>query len=151
MKMGKAWTSLAVVSTLLCAGCSPASEQAPANQSEPAPSEQPAVEVPPLAGQWTVTQINGARPGQVWPMLVDVTDERFIISSECRRFIWSVSQDRNLVQFSRQGGRDCPRPRSPSEETVERPVDMANIAMFSDEGREVLLTGPGGSLAMRRR
>jgi len=28
---------------------------------------------------------------------------------------------------------------------------MANIAMFSDEGRDVLLSGPGGTLKMRRR
>jgi hypothetical protein len=41
--------------------------------------------------------------------------------------------------------------RSPAEEILERPIDLANIAMFSEEGREVLLTGPGGSLAMRRR
>ncbi|HXH53812.1 MAG TPA: hypothetical protein VNH53_10370 [Sphingomicrobium sp.] len=136
------------------AGCdSPPSDQ-PANQANSTTEQAataPQEAVPPLAGQWTVTEINGIRPAQVWPMAVDVTDELFTLTSECRRFAWGIRQEGHLVTFTRRAGRDCPRVRSPSEEVVEKPIDMANIAMFSDEGRDVLLSGPGGTLKMRRR
>jgi len=139
---------------LALAGCgSPVADQ-PANQVKSGSEEAataPQEAVPPLAGQWTVTEINGIRPAQVWPMIVEATDDRFTVTSECRTFVWTVSQERNLIQFSRLAGRECPRVRSPSEEVVEKPIDLANIAMFSEEGREVLLSGPGGTLKMRRR
>jgi len=87
----------------------------------------------------------------VWPMTVEASGGRFTLSSECRSFAWSYTQDRNVVAFTSQPGRDCARVRSPAELSVEKPVSLANIAMFSNEGREVELSGPGGRVAMARR
>jgi hypothetical protein len=142
---------------LLLAACSPAAEQtanqASANAAEPAAAEQEREAVPSMEGEWRIERINGAPPDQIWPMNVSIGDGRFTIQSECRRMAWSFRQDGNVVQLSDDPGAsaDCPRVRSPAELMVERPVGLANIAMFSDEGRKVQLTGPGGSVDMVRR
>jgi len=142
-------TVLAV--SLLLAACSPSAEPPPANGAEPQTEAAAPSAVPPLAGSWTVTAINGEAPGQVWPMTVEASAGRFTLKSECRSFSWAYTQDRNLVRFTSQPGRDCARTRSPAELMVEKPVDLANIAMFTDEGRSVELSGPGGRVSMTRR
>lgn len=139
---------------LLLAACGrepeqPAAANAAENQADAA-APAPAA-VPSLTGAWTVTQINGAAPEQVWPMTVQVTPDRFTVTSECRTFAWGFRQDRNVVQFSPQAGSDCARVKSPAELVVEKPIGLANIAMFSNEGREVELSGPGGRVTLARR
>lgn len=139
---------------LLCA-CGPTAEE-PANQAEPAASqparsEQEKRVIPSLAGQWTVTHINQAAPRQTWPLEAAVTDSRLTLQSECVRMAWDYRQDGNIVQFTSVPVESCERVLSPAEEMVSEPIGLANIAMFSNEGREVLLSGPGGTVAMRRR
>jgi hypothetical protein len=131
--------------------CSPSADQPPANKADSAQAPQAAPAVPPLAGEWTVTQIDGQAPDQIWPMTATAADGRFIIHSECRQLSWTYRQDRNIVQFAPAAGKECGRVRSPAEHQADKAVKLANIAMFSDEGRAVELSGPGGRLAMTRR
>ena len=135
----------------LFAACSPPAEAPPANLAEPEAAAAAQAEAPSLDGAWTVTAINGAPPAQVWPMTVEIAGGSFALTSECRRMEWGISQDRNIVRFTPRPGRECARVKSPAELMVEKPIGLANIAMFSNEGSEVELSGPGGRIAMSRR
>ena len=119
-----------------------------ANSTAPEPTP-PAV--PSLAGEWRITQIAGMAPDQVWPMNVSVAGGRFTLASECRRMEWGLAQNRNVVQFTPRPGQDCARVRSPAELMIEKPIGLANIAMFANDGRDVELSGPGGRVMMTRR
>jgi hypothetical protein len=142
---------------LLLAACNqPAGEPAtnqPANVVTENVSKPPGIAVPSLVGQRTIATIKGSAPDQIWPMVAQVTADSFRIRSECRTIAWTFRQDRNVVQLGPDPGSsvDCPRVRSPAEELIAKPVGLANIAMFSDEGRQVELSGPGGRVTMTRR
>ncbi len=114
---------------------------------------KPAADVPSLVGEWTIATIKGNPPDQIWPMVARVTPDSFSIQSECRRFAWTFRQNGNVVQLAPdpRSSADCARVRSPAEDLIEKPVGLANIAMFSDEGRKVELSGPGGLVTMTRR
>jgi hypothetical protein len=158
--MNRFVTSAALVILVATAACSGEKREPAANEAangtanttanEAAP---PAAAVPSLVGEWTVTQINGKASDQVWPMIARVTPDRFTIASECRKMAWSFHQDRNVVHLEADsaGSAECGRVRSPAENAVEKPVGLANIAMFSDRGRSVELSGPGGRVTMTRR
>ena len=67
---------------LLLAACGSGADQPAANsgQTAEAPAaEQPAEPVPPLAGQWTITSIDGKPLDQVWPMNVSANEVQFIV------------------------------------------------------------------------
>jgi hypothetical protein len=135
---------------LSLAACSPSAEQPPANQVEsPAPEEKKPV--PSLEGEWVVDQLNGGALDQTWPMTAEATAERFTIVSECHRLRYEMSQQGNIVKFTQVPGDDCARFKSPAEQLAEKSVKLANIAMFSDDGRTVQLSGPGGTVSMSRR
>ena len=142
---------------LLLAACGePAQQPAvnqPANEAASSAAEPAAAPVPSLVGEWTVATINERAPDQVWPMVARVTADSFRIQSECRTMAWSFRQDRNIVQLKEDPGSsaECPRGRSPAEQLIEKPIGLANIAMFSDEGRKAELSGPGGRVTMTRR
>ena len=138
------------VLALSLAACSPSAEQPPANQVEsPAPEEKKPV--PSLEGEWVVDQLNGGALDQTWPMTAEATAERFTIVSECHRLRYEMSQQGNIVKFTQVPGDDCARFKSPAEQLAEKSVKLANIAMFSDDGRTVQLSGPGGTVSMSRR
>ncbi len=135
---------------LSLAACSPSAEQPPANQVEsPAPEEKKPV--PSLEGEWVVDQLNGGALDQTWPMTAEVTADKFTIVSECHRLRYEMSQQGNIVKFTQVPGNDCARFKSPAEQLAEKSVKLANIAMFSDDGRTVQLSGPGGTVSMSRR
>ena len=142
---------------LLLAACGQPAEQPaanqPANETEATAAEPEAAAVPSLQGEWAITEIKGDAPDQIWPMVARIGADSFVIQSECRRMAWGFRQDRNIVQLTPDPGSsaECARPRSPAEQLVEKPVSLANIAMFSKEGREVELSGPGGRVIMTRR
>lgn len=138
---------------LALAACGQPAEQPAANRAEPAAEQPEVAPVPSLEGEWTISRINGAAPDQVWPMNVSIGGGRLLIRSECRTMAWSFRQDRNIVQLEPDPGAsaDCARVRSPAEVLVEKPIELANIAMFSNDGREVQLTGPGGSVTIAQR
>ena len=135
---------------LLLAACSPSAEQPPAKQAEtPAPeAKEP---VPSLEGEWVVDQLNGAALDQTWPMTAEATANKFTIVSECRRLTYAMTQQGNIVKFTPLPGGDCERFKSPAEFLAEKGVELANIAMFADDGRTVQLSGPGGTVSMSRR
>ena len=133
------------------AACSPAAEE-PANEAQaPAPAEEEAAPVPSLAGEWSVTQINGRGLTQPHPMNATFTENRLTIVSDCVRIAWDYSQDRNIVSFGSAAESGCPGSRMPEEELIQPVIEQANIAMFSNGGSEVQLTGPGGSATLTRR
>jgi hypothetical protein len=134
-----------------CEGAQQPADKVVGNEANAVTADQAPAAAPSLVGGWTVTQINGAAPVQVWPMTVAVTADRFTLTSECRQMAWGLKQDRNVVRLTPQAGRDCARVRSPAELTIEKPLNLANIAMFSNEGRQVELSGPGGRVTLTRR
>ena len=139
---------------LLLAACGSGAEQPAGNSAETAEgpaAEQPAEPVPPLAGQWTITSIDGKPLDQVWPMNVSANEVQFTIESDCRRFAYDYVQDRNIVKFTPKPTQDCGRVASPAEVLIEQPIELANIVMFSNAGKEAQLSGPGGVVTMVRR
>ena len=143
----KSWT---IAILLLAAACTPAAEE-PTNQVEPADVEQEeAAPVPQLAGDWRVTAINGQDLTQYYTMNASFAGDRLTIASDCVRIAWSYSQQRNVVAFTPAEAASCDRMRTHNEDQVKPIVTQANIAMFSDEGRQVELSGPGGRVAMTR-
>ena len=143
--------SAALAAMILLTSCGRPAEQPAANQAAKAPPKPAAAPVPSLAGTWTVTNINGYPPTQVWPLAATAAGDQFTVRSDCRTFVWKYRQDRNIVQLTPQPTRECSRGRSPDEERIEEPVTLANIAMFSKDGREVQLTGSGGRITLARR
>lgn len=141
---------------LLLAACNPAAEEPSSNQANQAnqveqpPAEKEAAAVPSLEGQWRVTAINGAPLTQYYAMNANFGADRLTISSECVSLAWDFRQDRNIVNFALENVSTC-RERTHNEDEIEEVVTLANIAMFSDEGRQVELSGPGGSATMTRR
>jgi hypothetical protein len=137
---------------LSIAACSQPAEQAAANNSATAEANEAAqAAVPSLEGEWVVEQLGGKEPDQIWPMTAEVTKDRFTIVSECRRMSWTMKQDRNLVQFTPATGVECARVRSPAEIVADKAVKLANIVVFSEEGRAVQVSGAGGTVSMTRR
>lgn len=143
-----------LVSTLALsiAACSQPAEQPAADNGSAAQANAAAqAAVPSLEGEWVVELLNGKKPDQIWPMTAEVTKGKFTIVSECRRMSWTMKQDRNLVQFTPAPGVECGRVRSPAEIVADKGVKLANIVVFSDEGRKAQVSGAGGTISMTRR
>lgn len=140
-----------MILTLCLAGCSPSAEQPVANEAQAPAAEQKPAEVPSLAGEWNVTASGGKPLTQVFPMTANVSANEVVINSECMRFTWTYTQDRNVVTFKPGAVRRCARNQTQNENEVQRAVDRANIALFSGEGREVQLSGSGGTVALERK
>jgi hypothetical protein len=135
----------------LLAACSPAAEETVVNESQaPAAQQEPAA-VPDLAGEWDVVAINSGPLDQIFDMNATATDDRLTVRSDCVSMSWSYVQDRNMVSFTPASVVNCPRGRTRNEDQVEGAIGRANIAMFADEGREVQLSGAGGTVTMTRR
>jgi len=122
------------------------------NSAEANTAKAPAA-VPSLVGSWAVSQINGQAPNQVWPMTASITADKFVLTSECRKLGYDFHQDRNLVHLAPNAAAsaNCGRAKSPAEIAIEKPLSLANIAMFSDEGRSVEFSGAGGRILMTRK
>jgi hypothetical protein len=140
-----------LILTLSLAACSPSADETSANKVEaPVAQEKPA-EVPTLAGDWNETA-SGSQPlTQVFPMTASVSKDQVVISSECVTFNWGYTQDRNAVTFKPGAVRHCARNQTQNENEVQRAIDRANIALFSNEGREVQLSGSGGTVTLTRK
>lgn len=139
------------IAVLSLAACSQPAEQS-ANEAASAEANDVAqAPVPSLEGEWVVEQGNSKPLDQLWPMTAEATEDRFTITSECRKMSWTFKQDRNFVQFTPAGGVECGRVRSPAELLADSTVKLANTAVFSEEGRAVQISGPGGTLSLTRR
>lgn len=141
-----------VMFLMLClAGCSPAANPPDSNRAEKStPQEKPA-EIPSLTGEWSVTASNGTPLTQIFPMTASVSGDQLTIHSECVSFAWSYTQDRNFVAFKPGAVRHCARNQTQSENEVQRAIDGASIALFLGDGREVQLSGNGGTATLTRR
>jgi hypothetical protein len=135
---------------LLVAACSPAPQEPVANQTEPVEAEKRVEAVPALAGEWTVSQVNGRPLSQPHPIAANFGEDRLSVRSDCVRMGWAYTQDRNIVSFTSPSDQGCPGRRTGDETEAKRAVTLANIAMFSNDGQEVQLSGAGGSLTMTR-
>ena len=141
------------ISILSLAACSQPAEQQPAATNAEAVETNTTAQAPAhsLEGEWVVDQANGKAPDQIWPMTAEATKDHFTIVSECRRMSWTYKQDRNFIKFTPVPGGDCARVRSPAELLADATVKLANTAIFSDDGRTVQISGPGGTISMSRR
>lgn len=143
---------LTMIAALCVAACSPtADEQPAANQADkPAAAEKPA-EVPSLTGEWSVTALGGQPLQQVFPMTASFSNDKMTVHSECVTFVWSYTQNRNIVAFKPVSANHCGRNQTTNENEIERTMKGANIALFTGEGREVQLSGNGGTATLTRR
>jgi hypothetical protein len=140
------------IAILSLGACSrPAEQQQPVANAVAEANETAQVPVPSLDGEWVVEQTNGKAPDQIWPMTAEATTDHFTLVSECRKMGWTFKQDRNFIQFTPAAGVECGRVRSPAELLADSTVKLANTAIFSDEGRTVQISGPGGTITMTRR
>ncbi len=137
---------------LLMAACSPAAEESVANRADsPVAEEAEVAPVPPLAGEWSITAVDGAPLNQVFDMAASVTDDRLTIDSECVTMAWEYTQNRNAVTFTPVPAVTCARMQTQNEDQVEQAVGGANMALFLEDGDEVHLSGSGGMVTMTRR
>ena len=140
---------------LLLAGCDQQGRVAapPSNEmARPAPESAAKAAVPSLKGEWRITAITGA-PTTGTVMAVTIGDGRASLSAGCLRRAATYSQDRNTVDFaafSATGG-DCGRLPSGEEDLTFGALQDANLAIFDNDDREVMLSGPGGTLTLERR
>ena len=140
------------IAILLLGACSRTAEQQQPVANAVAEADDTAqVPVPSLEGEWVVEQTNGKAPDQIWPMTAEATTDHFTIVSECRKMGWTFKQDRNFIQFTSAPGVECGRVRSPAELLADSSVKLANTVIFSDEGKRVQISGPGGTITMTRR
>ena len=143
---------LMMLAALCVASCSPPDSQPVANEANSAAAsvEKPAV-VPSLAGEWSVTALGGQPLQQVFPMTASFNDDRMTVRSECMTFVWSYTQDRNIVGFEPVSAGRCGRNQTTYENEIERAIKVSNIALFTREGQEVRLSGNGGTATLTRR
>ena len=142
---------MTMIATFCVAACSPGADEPAVNQTErPAAVEKPA-EVPSLAGEWSVTALGGKPLQQVFPMTATVTVDTMTVHSECVTFAWSYTQDRNIVAFKPISTKNCVRNQTTNENEMDRAMKGATIALFSSEGKEVQLSGNGGTATLTRR
>lgn len=141
---------LTFASILLTASCGESERPAaPANDvaaAPAAPAEPKArAEVPSLKGSWNVT---GA--GVV---TATFSDGRVVLSEGCVRRAWTYTQTRNSVAFTSApgGSSNCGGSSSGALDRVYGPLSDANLAVFSADGRDVTLSGLGGTLQLARR
>ncbi len=137
------------IAALSLAACSQPVEQPAANEA--AVEEAAPMPISSLEGEWVVEQGNSKALDQIWPMTADATKDQFSLISECRTMSWTFKQDGNFVQFTPATGVECGRVRSPAELLANSTVKLANTVVFSEEGRAVQISGPGGTLSMTRR
>ena len=147
--------TIVTIAIFALAACSKEAPPPPANDVNTleANTAQAPAAVPSLVGSWTVSQIGGQAPNQVWPMTAEISADNFVLASECRKVGYDFHQDRNVIHLTPNAaaGASCGRAKSPAEIAIERPLSLANIAMFSNEGRSVELSGPGGRIMMTRK
>ena len=140
------------IAVLSVGACSQPVEQLPANEATNVEANDVGeAEIPSLEGEWVVEQGNSKPLDQLWPMTAEATEDRFTLTSECRKMSWTFKQDRNLVQFTPAAGVECGRVRSPAELLANNTVKLANTVVFAEEGRAVQISGPGGTLSLTRR
>ena len=140
------------IAVLSLAACSQPAEQPAANEAAAAEANETVqAEIPSLEGEWVVEQGNSKPLDQLWPMTAEATEDRFTLTSECRKMSWTFKQDGNLVHFTPAGEVECARVRSPAELLANNPVKLANTVVFAEEGKAVQISGPGGTLSLTRR
>jgi len=142
---------LMTFAALLVAACSQGEEQPSANQTENAAVVEKPAEVPPLSGEWSVTALGGQSLQQVFPMTASVAGDKMTVRSECKTFVWTYTQNRNIVGFTPVSAGGCGRNQTTNENEIERAMKGANIALFTGEGQEVQLSGNGGTATLTRR
>jgi hypothetical protein len=141
---------LTLAALLLTASCSQQQQPAPpANDVAAAPAAPAAprakAEIPSLKGSWTITGAGG--------VTATFAGGRVVLSEGCVRRAWTYTQNRNSVAFTSApgGSSNCGGSSSSALDRVYGPLSDANLAVFSADGREVTLSGLGGTLQLARR
>ena len=143
---------------LLVAACGGDAGETPVNHGNAgavnqasSPGKSSSSVTPALAGEWSVSAFNGTPLTQVFPMTAAFAGDRLTISSECVRMAWSYAQDGMAVSFRPAGAGGCGRKRTYNEDQVEKAIGSATMAMAMEDGREVQLSGSGGTVTLASR
>ena len=143
---------LPYLAALLLIGCGqPEQAAAPSNDTAQA-APAPKAPVPALKGEWRVAAITGA-PVTGTPMTMTIAGGSAKLTVGCIRRTSTFTQDRNTVDFafpSTTAG-DCARLPSAQEDLMFVALGDANVAIFDQDGREVTLSGTGGTVTLERR
>ena len=145
---------LPIAALLLVAGCGQQDQSAApaANDAAKEPAAPVArAPVPALKGEWRVTTVSGK--SSAGPLTASFGDGQATLSAGCTRRAWTYKQDRNNVTFtgSPGGSANCGSAPSPQTEVAFGALADANLAIFGKDGREVTLSGFGGTLVLARR
>jgi hypothetical protein len=144
---------LPIAASLLLVGCGGQGEVAapPSNDAaEAAPATAAKVAVPLLEGNWRVMSITGT-PTTGSALTATIGNGRAELSAGCLRRAWTYTQDRNTVDFVEFSVADCDRMPSSEEDMAFVALGDANLAIFGKGGRDVTLSGSGGTLSLQRR
>ena len=124
---------------------------APATNAVAEAPSLPAVKapVPALKGEWRVVTVSG-NPAT---MALSVGDGRATMSAGCLRRGFTYTQDRNRVAFAAApaGSSNCGRSPRGDEEAAFAALGESNMAIFGKDGRDLTLSGFGGTLTLERR
>ncbi len=142
---------LPLFALLLVTACDRQEPAPPANavaEAPPPPAAKAAV--PSLKGDWRVVTVSGNPGGS---LALSVGDGQASMSAGCLRRGFTYTQDRNTVAFASApaGSTNCGRSPSGAEEAAFAALGDANMAIFGKDGRDVTLSGFGGTLALERR
>ena len=140
--------TLLTVALLLTANCSRQEQPAPAPANDVAATPAapaPKAAVAALKGSWKVTGPSG--------LTATFTGAQATLASGCMRRAWTYSQTGNTVAFksSPGGSSNCGQSPSAAQEGAFSTLDEANLAVFGDDGRTVMLSGLGGTLQLEQR
>ena len=145
---------LPIIALLLVAACDKQDNNAipPANKAAAPAAPAVAAEVPSLEGDWKVSSIGG-RDAARSSMIAAIGGGKASISAGCFRRAWTYTQNRNAVTFtaSPNGSSNCGQPPSGDQDAAYSAINDANIAIFGKDGKEVSLSGTGGTLTLQRR
>ena len=146
---------LPILALLLMAACDKqdSSVVPPANEAAAAPAvPTAAAETPSLEGSWKVSMVGG-RDVAGLGMTAAIGGGKASISTGCFRRAWTYTQNRNVVAFAAapSGSSNCSTPPNGDEESANSAISDANIAIFGKDGKEVSLSGTGGTLTLQRR
>lgn len=143
--------ALFLFTLVLVAACN-RQDQAPApNAVAEAPMPPVAnAPVPSLEGAWKVTSVGNDRGTG---LILTLGKGKATLSAGCLRRGFTYKQHRNQVAFASApaGSRSCGSAPSAGQEAAFAALPDANLAVFGTDGRDVTLTGYGGSLTLERR
>ena len=144
---------LPIAALLAVSACNQQDASAPARNEAPAETAAAPAEVPSLEGGWRVTGVGGVPDAGSAGMTASFGGGTVTLATGCLRRAWTYTQSKNLVSFtaSPSGSANCGgQAPGVAAETAYAALGAANMAVFMKDGKQVSLSGTGGTLTMER-